>query len=156
MVAVGGEETPLSLSLSLSRRHKQNWENKEAFRRDQCCWRRGETGLFLFCSSLSISFYSSCLRELPSRPRWQMGVVEKWPFGAWHQRARRRAFESSGWGRQALDRSQRRGGSSGGLRAKRTPINQSVWAALAIHLGSNVPEESERARERVWRGAGMC
>lgn len=120
----------------------------KAFHGDQCWWRRGETGLFLFWSSLSISFFSSCLRELPSRPRWQMGVFEKWPFGAWHQRVRRRAFESSGWGRQALDCSQQRGGSSGGLRAKRTPINQSVWAGLAIHLASNVPKEREREKER--------
>lgn len=110
----------------------------------------GEERQVYFFSSLarSISFFSFCLRELPSRPRWQMGVVEKWPFGVWHQRSHGRAFESSGWGRQALDRSQRRGGSSGGLQAKRTPINQSVWAVLTIHLSLNVPEERKKQRER--------
>lgn len=110
----------------------------------------GEERQVYFFSSLarSISFFSSCLRELPSRPRWQMGVVEKWPFGVWHQHSHGRAFESSGWGRQALDRSQWRGGSSGGLQAKRTPINQSVWAVLTIHLSPKVPEEREKRRER--------
>lgn len=118
----------------------------------------GEERQVYFFSSIarSISFFSSCLRELPSRPRWQMGVVEKWPFGVWHQRSHGRAFESSGWGRQALDRNQRRAGSSGGLQAKRTPINQSVWAVLTIHLSPNVPEEREREREAGQRGTGRC
>ncbi len=143
MAAVGGVGTPFYLS----RRHKQNSENKKAFHWDQCEQRRGETGLFLFLTRSLYLFLLLLFKGAPQPPPVTNGVLEKWPFGVWHQHSHGRAFESSGWGRQALDRSQRRGGSSGGLQAKRTPINQSVWAVLTIHLSPNVPEERETERE---------